>query len=179
MSNYEIDGHLPPDEEARLLAFCQRYVRDHTNTRRERTVSIPQYRAWLRAEQKMYLVSTLYPQERTKQVELEGISCVYAFTIGEEVDLMLRIPLLTNSGSPVYEGDIVQGEYQGDETLPRVVAYNEQGLLVPFHENTGYKQHTWLSVCRSGFEVIGNIYEHPEMIPSTPHAFSSSREKKT
>lgn len=72
--------------------------------------------------------------------------------------------LKDKNGKEIYEGDILS-----DNTLPRVVAWGSRSNTTYGHGdsttelNIGFKFSSWGSRVGS-IEVIGNIYENPELI---------------
>lgn len=84
----------------------------------------------------------------------------YYGNIASEVELMQFTGLLDKNGKEIYEGDVVKScdnQYDGStfKDLLQVVEFTE-GSFVPVSE-----RHS------SCFEVIGNIYENPELLNPT------------
>lgn len=99
---------------------------------------------------------------------LTGMSLDQLLNHGDHIKIMQFTGLHDKNGREVYEGDIVnplKHPYNSSTMINHheIVRYNEQGLLLPFHEMTGYEQDTWISNYAE-FEVIGNIYENPELL---------------
>ncbi len=82
-------------------------------------------------------------------------------------ELMQFTGLHDKNGTEVYEGDIVKGiqhPYNQDIEDIAKVEYDEEMQLMPFHYITGYDGELWMHTAKGGFEVIGNIYENPELL---------------
>jgi len=87
-----------------------------------------------------------------------------------DIEIMQFTGLLDMHGKEVYEGDIVNPygyPYDASKLVAfnhhEVVRYDEQGLLLPFHESTGYESETWIDDYAK-YEIIGNIHENPELV---------------
>lgn len=77
------------------------------------------------------------------------------------------VGLKDKHGTKVYSGDIVKAvlinEYnQHIEVIEEVTIH--EGLLAPFYMRVCYKEEWWKDRLLDGFEVIGNIYESPELL---------------
>lgn len=116
------------------------------------------FRAWDKKHKKMAEVYTL---------GLTGIEHTTICTDGQlysgcgkdDIELMQFTGLKDKNGKEIYEGDIVRcGDYVEDAD-----AWNEWEREVTWDEENG----SWLGIDGERNEVIGNIYENPELlIPS-------------
>ena len=70
---------------------------------------------------------------------------------GTRFILMQYTGLKDKNGKEIYEGDIVVETEQDDSTLQRTVVWNESF-------------GGWSLFNKSAYEIIGNIYENPELI---------------
>jgi uncharacterized phage protein (TIGR01671 family) len=82
----------------------------------------------------------------------------------ERVDLMQFTGLHDKNGTPIYEGDIITyGDYNdGSGRILMVVRWDERNARFVEDEMTG-PQLAGLTLSGAG-EVIGNIYENPELL---------------
>ena len=62
------------------------------------------------------------------------------------------------NGTEIYEGDIVTN---GDENIRYVVEWKDTGLKA---RQTGNKSYIGLDAYKDTLEVIGNIYDNPELL---------------
>jgi uncharacterized phage protein (TIGR01671 family) len=78
------------------------------------------------------------------------------------------VGLTDKQNKEVYEGDIVKGKstgaFGGVQEIVAQVAYDEYQILQPFHNIWDYDCNMWVDCLIGGFEVIGNIHEHPELL---------------
>ena len=142
------------------------------------------FRAWDKVDKQMfYGVEQAYDTLGTMQ-DGEGNKLSYLWTsFGEVLEeqkmgklvLMQFTGLLDKNGKEIYEGDIIyynQGLSKGgvnslgEYELPRLL----DGIRVVAWKDTGFDwdgSHSGLMFCKGGqdeYEVIGNIYENPELL---------------
>ncbi|MGL6186112.1 MAG: YopX family protein [Clostridium chrysemydis] len=78
-----------------------------------------------------------------------------------EIELMQYIGLKDKNGKEIYEGDILKDDYG---KIDRVIYYDYMFDLENFYDN-GYEiANQAFSEGTDKFEVIGNIYENPELL---------------
>jgi uncharacterized phage protein (TIGR01671 family) len=87
----------------------------------------------------------------------------------DDDSIMQFVGLKDKHGKEVYEGDIVRAKLAQNpgelvEEVTEVVDIHE-GLLAPFYMRVNFEEDWWTDALVDGFEVIGNIYEHPELVP--------------
>lgn len=80
-------------------------------------------------------------------------------------DIMQYTWLKDKNGKEIYEGDIVEygiewGYWNNDYTIKRTVEYKEWHYNPFIHWHEEFTQKTYPECC----EVIGNIYENPELV---------------
>lgn len=99
-------------------------------------------------------------------IRISNDGFAYDLDIGKERSwpLMQFTGLHDRNGKEIYEGDVVRvAPAQGLYTGLMEVFWNEDGCWEPFvypnDPTCGYKDHR-------GAEVIGNIYENPELLES-------------
>ena len=74
--------------------------------------------------------------------------------------------LKDKNGKLIYEGDIVKSNYDTDE-IKAVVSWDDKGLIGFYLNTTDYfkdKYVTDYDFYKDVYEVIGNIYENPELL---------------
>ena len=75
-------------------------------------------------------------------------------------ELMQYTGLKDKNGVEIYEGDILSGSKYGYG----VVVWKQYQYLLDYIDKTQYMKLDWLGmVVQDGCEVIGNIYENPEL----------------
>ena len=85
----------------------------------------------------------------------------------EDVELMEYTGLKDKNGQKIFEGDIVKAVLQEYNEPPREVIEEviiHDGFLAPFYMRVNCEEDWWKDCLADGFEVIGNIYEQPELI---------------
>lgn len=125
------------------------------------------FQAWYQG--KMYEVIGLFFNEQgviTCGIRISADAVHY--TGCREMKLRQFTGWLDKHGQEVYEGDIVKGRTRAygkvEEVIQEVDYEDTPGLLSPFCVTTGYDGDTWIDGLVDGFEIIGNIYEHPELV---------------
>lgn len=123
---------------------------------------IPRYRAWDKSTKVMYddgdIVSIDIEKSQiyVKTPFFEQLSC-YNF---RDIDLMQSTGFTDNDGKDIFRGDIVMsrsGLFKGIISL-------RQDLGAYVIKLIGYKDFVRLSTVANTTEVIGNIYENPELL---------------
>jgi hypothetical protein len=116
----------------------------------------------------------LYSSEPRDQGEREYIP--FQFGVGWSdwekswlSDLMQFTGLKDKQGKEVYEGDIIKAVLEDSGELKDVVEqvyYTEEyAAFGPFCHLMHYDEGRWIDCLQNDeFEVIGNIYEHPELL---------------
>jgi uncharacterized phage protein (TIGR01671 family) len=84
----------------------------------------------------------------------------------DDIHLMQFTGLKDKNGVDVYSGDVIKGKFYLGGMLKRFIGAVDVNL--PYITVKGVNQYSW-KICQSIsdvklFEVIGNIYENPELI---------------
>jgi len=113
------------------------------------------FRAW--SDKNMHVVKTIHFSQTDG--EIDGVGLAYRgayFPIGM-VNLMQFTGLKDKNGKEIYEGDIVrQREFiPNDHTITAEIVFSEGCFIL-----NGWEQF----ICPNQCEVIGNIYENPELL---------------
>lgn len=83
----------------------------------------------------------------------------------DRYELMQYTGLLDKNGKEIFEGDILMNK--GKKLFsykPLVVEFFNGAFEAKLNDNTYYR----LNHCTHNSEVIGNIYENPELLKTTP-----------
>ena len=124
---------------------------------------IPKFRVWDKTDKEMYLVDEI----NFNRGEFESIGDGITFLRGaDEVELMQSTGLHDKNGKEIFEKDIL--DYNG-----RKVVVKWHGSYACFiyefvdelKNRTAEWQPLYLSYYK--FEIVGNIYENPEMLEVT------------
>ena len=121
---------------------------------------IPKFRAWLKNDKEMIDVDEIH----WFNGELDIIGDYITFVRkADEIELMQSTGLKDKNGKEIFEGDIV--DYKGREA---VVKWHGSYASFIYRFVDGLKERVseWdpLFLACYNFEVIGNIYENPELL---------------
>jgi hypothetical protein len=119
------------------------------------------YRAWLKEENKMVIVETIDFSEKSIQyLEKNEIIDAYLLRrmIFEDIELMQYTGIKNKNGLEIYEGDIIICKY-GPEIMMEVKWIDEG-----FRTLGKYNGDNYVGYVKNSAEVIGNIYENPELL---------------
>lgn len=123
----------------------------------------PKFRAWLKEEYRMTDVNEI----TFFNDEVQMISDVEGFYAYDEFELMQSTRLRDRNGMEIYDGDIVK--YKSKKgTFTDIATYSKFYAFFGLKDDTGdlICSFDWLleNVGKDGFEVIGNVYENPELL---------------
>lgn len=120
----------------------------------------PKFRAWLKEEYRMTDVREITFFNDEVQM-ISGVEDFYAY---DEFELMQSTGLKDKNGKEIYDGDIVRFtltdgfDYVVDEE--GVVSYK----LGAFYVVNGLDEFLISEIYANEIEVVGNIYENPELV---------------
>lgn len=123
---------------------------------------IPKYRAWDKTDKEMYLVDEI----NFNRGEFESIGDGITFLRGaDEVVLMQSTGLKDKNGKEIFEGDVVTNGWKR-----QVVTFGTQEVEEDFGSIRIYRGFNlylgggYPNAIMSEFEVVGNIYENPDLL---------------
>ena len=120
-------------------------------------MNLPKFRAWFKQGSKMVNVATIDFLE--KEVKSHA-NVMYSF---DEIELMQSTGLIDKNGEEIFEGDVL---LTYDDELAKVF-WNDDlaGWFVDFiYEIAELSEVADIQSGRSICEIIGNIYENPELL---------------
>ncbi|MGX9821002.1 YopX family protein [Lactococcus lactis] len=130
---------------------------------------IPKLRAWDKQDERMRTVSSInFAHEviSCKFAELKPFDLVDEFSI-DDVILMQSTGIKDKNGVEIYEGDILKLHaifLAPDDKIGYLEYSPKYGYSIIFEGNRLYRQEYWASTNKLNYEVIGNIYENPELL---------------
>ena len=123
-------------------------------------MTVPKFRAWDALARKMIRELLLISYVRNEIIgKYENGSNSNPLKIREEVILMQSTGLVDKNGQEIFEGDIVHA-YSEDARLIGTIEYFDNAYCIKT-KNGVYNSH-WTNA--EYYEVIGNIYENPELL---------------
>lgn len=118
---------------------------------------IPKFRVWDKTDKEMYLVDVI----NFNRGEFESIGDGITFLReADEVILMQSTGLFDKNGQEIFEGDILYGN--DGEDFWEFVEFDEENAKWVRTDLNGYKLD--LSENVTELEVVGNVYQNPELL---------------
>lgn len=121
------------------------------------------YRMWNKKEKKMYQVGVLDFDDEKAYMK-NYLSYIVSNYMFEDIELMQFTGLHDKNGKEIYEGDIVaeKGHYvNSDRILYQDIKWKESYSCWLRGE---YQRLTPKNIERYEIEVVGNIYDNPELL---------------
>ncbi|MDK7308183.1 YopX family protein [Streptococcus oralis] len=125
---------------------------------------IPRYRMWNRITSQLHLVDGLYFDD--KEAEYVDDDNVLRFVSFKNVELMQSTGLVDKNGKEIFEGDILACKTD-DEVINLNIFWDEEHALFMFESKKYNEQEPLAELVENNtypFEIIGNIYENPELL---------------
>lgn len=72
--------------------------------------------------------------------------------------------LLDKNGKKIFEGDIVLGLFLFDMSINAVVKFRDGAFGLEWHRGEIIEFNAFTSLCNITYEIIGNIYDNPELL---------------
>lgn len=127
-------------------------------------MTLPKFRAWDKISKNMFPVMMIdFGQSYVMIEEINGLWCERDF---DEIELMQSTGLVDENGKEIFEGDIIKFECYGIDYVEEVVFDDKVGAFGTVDENGKVFSFEKLmnDCCADYTEVIGNIYESPELM---------------
>ena len=125
---------------------------------------IPKFRAWLKKEQKMdnYIDHISWLEDELYCIG-DGITYMVS---AEDLVLMQSTGLKDKNGKEIFEGDILACKTD-DEVINLNIFWDEEHALFMFESKKYNEQEPLAELVENNtypYEIIGNIYENPELL---------------
>lgn len=131
---------------------------------------IPKFRAWHHELGRMMLIRTMFFfANELEELQLnDSIMNDDIPVYPDEIELMQSAGLFDKNGKEIFEGDLIAIEVDDTETPinARVFQNSKIGVLMfhVFEDNEDVPMVELLEDNSVAFEIIGNIYENPELL---------------
>ena len=124
---------------------------------------IPKFRVWHRGLGRMMLIKNMWFQDGfVEELELnDTVMNDYITAYHDEIELMQSTGLKDKNGKEIFEGDILYG-YAGEDFWEIVEFDTEEGKWI--RKDIWYNSKLGLSENNEFMEIVGNIYENPELL---------------
>ena len=133
-----------------------------------RSVSmIPKYRVWDKEGNRMILPKYFYSIDLLKEQVTERTKCNYTFSLHsitfDKVEFMQSTGLKDKNGKEIFEEDVV--DYKGRKAIIKWHG-SYASFIYRFVDELNKRSAEWypLYLAYLKCEVIGNIYENPELL---------------
>ena len=127
------------------------------------------FRAWLKEEKKIVNIETMHFTEKWIGYHIfyeEEKKKKFEFSDSENFELMQYTGLEDKNGIEIYEGDILKYKFPYDRRLKHVslVKFIETEASFGLKDIYGNEIPLYRITANNYFEVVGNIYENPELL---------------
>lgn len=125
------------------------------------------FRAWHKEKKKMLSYGELFNIDCSGEYPFLALAAGHYEDCIEplKVELMQYTGLQDTNGVDIYEGDIINAEYRNEWSVEKIygnVMFSDNGCFyLSVTENEGV---IFPLLCEDTIEVIGNIYENPELL---------------
>ena len=122
---------------------------------------IPKFKAFLKDTKKIADVKSIFFELGIVMLSNDKF---YQF---EDIILMQSTGIKDKNGFEIYEGDILKLHaifLAPDDKIGYLEYSPKYGYSIIFEGNRLYRQEYWASTNKLNYEVIGNIYESPELL---------------
>ena len=113
------------------------------------------FRAWDKINKEMFNVESINFQERRVYKD------VVSYRNFNDIELMQYTGLKDKNNKEIYEGDILS---DGNDEKPYKVIFENGSFRAEFEGDFEEYSFDLIDVVAQGCEIIGNIYENPELI---------------
>lgn len=136
---------------------------------------IPKFRAWDKKTETIQEVESISFTEKKLVIDQKSVAWFNSDYIRnfDDIELMQYTGLKDKNGVEIFEGDIVLAD-----GVKKIVTFGEQeheedfGDLIYYIGFNVYTKMGYSSVIPVEYEVIGNIYENPELLGTMPKIFA-------
>ena len=118
------------------------------------------FRAWHKEEKIMGEVLGIDILHKEIFFSNEDVDC-YEHTDFKDIELMQYTGLKDKNNKEIYEGDILSN---GNNEKPYKVIFENGSFRAEFEEDFEEYSFDLIDVVAQGCEIIGNIYENPELL---------------
>ncbi len=122
------------------------------------------FRAWVFEDKEMIEVECLEQYKRLNQKAVSNIKQRYPDTWeGKKFELMQFTGLKDKNKKDIYEGDIVEVDFGSSLKSLATVDWHKASFTL-FYINDPEAFGDWIWKYHDNLEVVGNIYENPELL---------------
>ena len=113
------------------------------------------FRAWYEKFNEMYIVKGIDFQSEMAYFDKYNYRSIY------DIELMQYTGLKDKNGKEIYEGDILS---DGNIKKPHKVVFENGSFRAEFKGDFDEYSFDLIDVVAQGCEIVGNIYENPELM---------------